>query len=53
VVGDKWLVTDGLKAGDRIIVEGLLNVRPGIPVHAVPAGSPPSAPAAPPQAPKR
>ncbi len=53
VVGDKWLVTDGLKAGDRIIVEGLLNVRPGIAVHAVPAGSPPSAPAAPPQAPKR
>ncbi len=53
VVGDKWLVTDGLKAGDRVIVEGLLNVRPGIAVHAVPAGSPPSAPAGPPQAPKR
>ncbi len=39
VVGDKWLVTDGLKAGDRVIVEGLQRVQPGISVHAVPAGS--------------
>ena len=28
-VGDKWIVTSGLKAGDRLIVEGLLNLRPG------------------------
>jgi membrane fusion protein (multidrug efflux system) len=28
-VGDKWIVTGGLKAGDRLIVEGLLNLRPG------------------------
>lgn len=28
-VGDKWIVTDGLKPGDRLIVEGLLNLRPG------------------------
>ena len=28
-VGDKWIVTKGLKAGDRLIVEGLLNLRPG------------------------
>ncbi|MDR3509143.1 MAG: efflux RND transporter periplasmic adaptor subunit [Caulobacteraceae bacterium] len=28
-VGDKWLVTDGLKPGDRVIVEGLQKVRPG------------------------
>jgi membrane fusion protein (multidrug efflux system) len=28
-VGDKWLVTAGLKAGDRVIVEGLQFVRPG------------------------
>ena len=39
-VGDKWLVTDGLKPGDRLIVEGLQKVRDGVPVHAVPAGSP-------------
>ncbi|KQY28917.1 hemolysin D [Caulobacter sp. Root1455] len=31
-VGDKWLVTSGLKPGDQVIVEGLLKVRPGAPV---------------------
>ena len=31
-VGDKWLVTSGLKAGDQVIVEGLQKVRPGAPV---------------------
>ncbi len=28
-LGDKWIVTKGLKAGDRLIVEGLVNLRPG------------------------
>ena len=28
-IGDKWLVTDGLKAGDRLIVEGLQKVAAG------------------------
>jgi membrane fusion protein, multidrug efflux system len=28
-VGDKWLVTSGLKAGDRLIVEGLQSAKPG------------------------
>ncbi|MDR7155057.1 membrane fusion protein (multidrug efflux system) [Sphingobium xenophagum] len=28
-VGDKWIVTSGLKPGDKLIVEGLLNLRPG------------------------
>jgi membrane fusion protein (multidrug efflux system) len=28
-VGDKWLVASGLKAGERVIVEGLQKVRPG------------------------
>jgi membrane fusion protein, multidrug efflux system len=27
--GDKWVVTDGLRAGDRLIVDGLLNLYPG------------------------
>lgn len=27
--GDKWIVTSGLKPGDRLIVEGLVNLRPG------------------------
>ncbi|PVM86073.1 efflux transporter periplasmic adaptor subunit [Caulobacter radicis] len=33
-VGDKWLVTSGLKVGDQVIVEGLQKVRPGAPVKA-------------------
>ncbi|MDI1364533.1 MAG: efflux RND transporter periplasmic adaptor subunit, partial [bacterium] len=33
-IGDKWLVTDGLKPGDQVIVEGLQKVRPGAPVKA-------------------
>jgi len=28
-IGDKWLVTDGLKAGDRVIVDGLQKAHPG------------------------
>jgi membrane fusion protein (multidrug efflux system) len=28
-IGDKWLVRDGLKAGDRVIVEGLQKTGPG------------------------
>ncbi|MBU1564603.1 MAG: efflux RND transporter periplasmic adaptor subunit [Proteobacteria bacterium] len=31
-IGDKWLVTDGLKKGDRLIVEGVQKARPGQPV---------------------
>jgi len=30
--GDNWIVTQGLKPGDRVIVEGQLRVRPGMPV---------------------
>lgn len=39
-VGEAWLVTSGLAAGDKVITEGLDNVRPGQLVHPVPAGSP-------------
>lgn len=38
-VNDSWLVSDGLKAGDRVILEGLQKARPGTPVKAVPFGS--------------
>ncbi|MDF7758703.1 multidrug efflux RND transporter periplasmic adaptor subunit AcrA [Kosakonia cowanii] len=33
-IGDKWLVTDGLKSGDRVIIEGLQKVKPGVQVKA-------------------
>ncbi|EMW3574564.1 efflux RND transporter adaptor subunit AcrA [Yersinia enterocolitica] len=31
-IGNKWLVTEGLKAGDRLIVSGLQKIRPGVQV---------------------
>jgi membrane fusion protein (multidrug efflux system) len=33
-IGDRWLITDGLKAGDKLIVEGLGKIGPGMPVNA-------------------
>jgi membrane fusion protein (multidrug efflux system) len=33
-IGDKWIITDGLKAGDKLIVGGLLNLHPGAKVNA-------------------
>jgi membrane fusion protein (multidrug efflux system) len=38
-VGNKWVVTDGLRAGDRLIVEGLLNLYPGTKVTPRPAAT--------------
>jgi membrane fusion protein (multidrug efflux system) len=31
-IGDKWLITAGLKAGDRLVVEGVDQAKPGIAV---------------------
>lgn len=44
-IGDKWLVSDGVKPGDQVIVEGLQRLRPGTVIKAVPmaAGSAPAA----------
>src|SRR5207253_8387898 len=36
-VGKNWIVTQGLKAGEQVIVEGLQKVRDGASVKAVPA----------------
>lgn len=33
--GDKWIVTSGLKAGDRVVVDGLQKVVPGSPVREI------------------
>lgn len=59
VIGDRWLVTEGLKAGDQVIVEGLNKIFPGRAVKpsevqlgqapssaAIPGGSGSPAPAA-------
>ena len=39
VVGDQWLVTAGLAAGDRIVLEGLQKIRPGAAVKVVPGAA--------------
>ncbi|MBU3078732.1 efflux RND transporter periplasmic adaptor subunit [Sphingomonas quercus] len=43
-VGDKWLATSGVKPGDKVIVEGLLNIQPETKIRPVPAGAPPLPP---------
>jgi membrane fusion protein (multidrug efflux system) len=35
-MGNRWLVRSGLELGDRVIVEGMQKVKPGVPVKAVP-----------------
>ncbi len=46
-IGDQWLVEEGLQAGDKVIVEGVQKVQPGMPVQATEAGADPAqAPAA-------
>lgn len=42
-IGDKWLVTSGLSAGEKVILEGLQKVRPGALVKVVPWTPPQSA----------
>jgi len=46
-IGDKWVVTDGVRSGDRVIVEGLQFVKPGATVKTeeLRADVPESAPA--------
>jgi membrane fusion protein, multidrug efflux system len=53
-MGDKWFITEGLKSGDKVIVEGIQKAMPGATVNPVPykpaakpdAQAPVSAPAA-------
>jgi membrane fusion protein (multidrug efflux system) len=45
-LGEGWLIEQGLKPGDRIIVEGQLKVRPGARVKVLPY-QPPGMPGAP------
>lgn len=41
--GKDWVISAGLKAGERVIVDNLLKLRPGAPVAPHPAGEAPSA----------
>jgi membrane fusion protein, multidrug efflux system len=45
--GSDWIITGGLKPGDRVIIDGVLRIGPGAPVQAAGAnGGPPAAQAA-------
>ena len=45
----RWVIRQGLKAGDRVIVDGMARIFfPGMPVAASEAGAAPAKPAAPP-----
>ena len=35
-VGDDWIIDQGLKDGDQVVVEGLLSIRPGVVVQTTP-----------------
>lgn len=37
--GDYWIITDGLKGGEQVIVEGVQHAQPGAVVKAVPFGA--------------
>ncbi len=39
VINNQWLVTEGLAAGERVIVEGLQKAKPGMTVRIAPAKS--------------
>ncbi len=41
-IGDNWLVLSGLEAGDKLITEGIIKVRPGSPVQATASNGEPN-----------
>jgi membrane fusion protein (multidrug efflux system) len=41
-IGSNWLVTSGLKPGDRLVMDGTLMLQPGMPVDPVPWSPPPA-----------
>ena len=41
-VGPLWVIEEGVHPGERVVVEGLQKVRPGMPVHPTPFGTAPS-----------
>jgi membrane fusion protein (multidrug efflux system) len=45
-VGENWIVESGLKAGDQVVVEGLMRIRPGATVQPKPWRGPGTAPGA-------
>ncbi|HEY0799551.1 MAG TPA: efflux RND transporter periplasmic adaptor subunit [Steroidobacteraceae bacterium] len=52
VIGDQWLVVDGVKAGDRVIISGVQHVQPGAEVKPIEATRAAAVPATPSVEPK-
>jgi membrane fusion protein (multidrug efflux system) len=44
-VGKDWVILSGLNAGDKVIVDNIIKIRPGASVAPHPAGEPPAPPA--------
>lgn len=44
--GKDWVILGGLNAGDKVIVDNLIKLRPGMPVNPHPPGAAPGAPGA-------
>jgi membrane fusion protein (multidrug efflux system) len=40
-IGTDWVILDGLKAGDRVIVDNIIKLRPGALVSPRASGEPP------------
>jgi membrane fusion protein (multidrug efflux system) len=38
-IGDQWLIDSGVKVGDRVIVDGLQRVKPGVTAQVMPAAA--------------
>jgi membrane fusion protein (multidrug efflux system) len=45
-LGDEWIVTTGLKPGEKVIVDGVMKIGPGAPVRVAAPAAPAAAPAA-------
>lgn len=43
LTGDMWLIAEGLKAGEKVVVDGGLKLAPGVPVKPVEPGQAPPA----------
>ena len=50
--GSNWVILSGLQAGERVILDNLLKVRPGATIKSEPAGNTPAPPAPPASVPK-
>ncbi len=46
-IGENWLVAQGLKRGDRVIVDGVQRLKPGVPVRPTPFAPDTAKPATP------